>query len=177
MKTALGFIGIIMTMWVSTASAQENSRPSPEPLDGLNACRAIPAETERLRCFDREVALLDEAARSRNVVIIDRAGVRAAQRSLFGLRLPSLRLFGSRNERPADEPEFTSIETTVKRAERSGTGWLFTLEDDARWVQTDSIQLASDPRAGTPIRIREGALGSYRANVGNAPAIRVRRIN
>lgn len=177
MKTLFGLVGMIAVSWVPMAHAQDGDRPASDPLAALATCRAIADAGERLNCFDREAALLAAAVEKRDIVVVDRAGVSAARRSLFGFRLPRLRLFGNDGERRAEEPEFTEIETTITRAQRSGSGWVFTLADGAQWAQTDSIQLATEPRAGTPIRIREGALGSYRANIGRAPAIRVRRVN
>lgn len=176
MKTVVGLACFVGLTIGTPALAQDDTRPRAEPLDRVVACRSIASAEERLRCYDREVASFDDAERRKDIVVVDRAGVKAARRSLFGLRLPSLKLFGD-DENSEDAAEFTNIETTVKRAERSGNGWLLTLEDDARWVQTDSTQLASEPRAGTRVRIRQGALGSFLANIGNAPAIRMRRIN
>lgn len=155
-------------------AAQSNERP--ELLSRLVDCRRLSADAERLSCYDARVSALDEAERKREVVVVDRAQVREARRSLFGLALPKIRLFGDREGAP-EEPEFSQIETTLKSAQQLGGRWQFTLADEARWIQTDGEELARTPKPGQTIRIRRGALGSFLANVERQPAIRVKRVN
>jgi len=69
------------------------------------------------------------------------------------------------------------LETTVTSVSRSNGALLLTLQDGARWIQSDSDTLPTDPKPGDPIIIRKAAMGSYFANIGKRPAIRVRRIN
>lgn len=149
----------------------------------MMACRQLTVAADRLACFDRESERLDTAERSRDVVIVDREQVRAARRSLFGLTLPSLALFGG--DRPAttadgrtEALESDQVETTIQAASQMATGrWVIVLADGARWVQTDERRLSADPRPGQPIRIRRAAMGSFLANVNRQIAIRVRREN
>lgn len=161
---------------VAPAAGAAQSGERPELLSRLVDCRSITANAERLACYDARVSALDEAERKREVVVVDRAQVREARRSLFGLTLPKIRLFGDRDDAP-EEPEFAQIETTLKEAAQAGGRWRFTLQDGANWVQTDSEELARTPRPGQAIRIRKGALGSFLANIERQPAIRVKRVN
>ncbi|PAX07189.1 hypothetical protein [Sphingomonas lenta] len=167
-------IGALALAAAGGAAAQSTERPA--LLSRLVDCRKLTADAERLRCYDAQVSALDEAERKREVVVVDRAQVREARRSLFGLTLPKIRLFGDRDDGP-EEPEFAQIETTLKDAAQAGGRWRFTLADGANWVQTDSEELARTPRPGQAIRIRKGALGSFLANVERQPAIRVKRVN
>jgi hypothetical protein len=147
----------------------------PAVLSRVVQCRSIAAEAERLACYDREVATLDRAQASGELLAMDRAQVRRTRRSLFGLTVPNLGIFGDDNE---DEEAASRIETTIRSATTDPYGkWIIELADGARWLQIDSMNLSARPRSGQPIRIRRAAMGSYLANVNNQTAIRVRRIN
>jgi hypothetical protein len=162
------------------APAADAQRPNqreerPAVLSRVVQCRAIAAEAERLACYDREVAAMDQAASAGELVAMDRNQIRRTRRSLFGLTVPNLGVFGDDNE---DEEEASRIESTIRSASMNNNGrWVIELADGARWIQADSRGLNFPPRAGQPIRIRRAAMGSYLANVNNQTAIRVRRIN
>jgi hypothetical protein len=162
----------------ASAAAAQNQRPGaerPAVLSRVVQCRTIAAEAERLACYDREVAAMDQAATTGELVAMDRQQVRRTRRSLFGLTVPNLGVFGDDNQ---DEEEASRIESTVRSASMNANGkWIIEIEDGARWIQTDSRGLNFPPRAGQKIRIRRAALGSYLANVNNQVAIRVRRLN
>lgn len=163
---------------IAGPAAAQRQRPAQEPPAALSRvvqCRTIASEPERLACYDREVAAMQAAQTSGELVAMDRSQVRRTRRSLFGLAVPNLGIFGDDND---DEEEASRIESTVRSATQNGNGkWIIELEDGARWLQTDSRNLNFPPRRGQPIRIRRAALGSYLANVNGQVAIRVRRIN
>lgn len=145
----------------------------PAALNRLTDCRAITDSAERLACFDREVAAIDAAEARKDLIVVDREQVKKARRSLFGLPLPNLGVFGDDSSDQAN----ATIEASIKRAWQAPDGkWRFELEDGARWAQIDSRNLSSDAKSGQPIKIRRAALGSYLANVNNQVAVRVRRI-
>jgi hypothetical protein len=159
----------------ATAQDRRNAsaEPPPEAFGRVVQCRSIAAADERLACFDREVAAMEAARASGQLVAIDRQQVRRTRSSLFGLSLPNLHIFSDDSD-----DEARSVETTIRSARQGPDGrWVIQLADGARWVQTDDHQFAIYPRAGQPIRIRRGAMGSYLANVNNQSAIRVRRVN
>ena len=147
----------------------------PQALSRVVQCRTIASQDERLACYDREVAAMEAAEASGQLVAMDRQQIRRTRRSLFGLSLPDLGIFGDDND---DEDEASRIESTVRSATQNANGkWIIELADGARWLQTDSRNLNFPPRPGQPIRIRRAAMGSYLANVNNQTAIRMRRIN
>ena len=167
----------LISLGAAAASAQRPraARERPEVLSRVVQCRTIASAEERLACFDREVAAMDAAASSGELVAMDRQQVRRTRRSLFGVAVPDLGIFGDDNE---DDEEASRIESTVRSASMNADGkWIVTIEDGARWMQIDTRGLNFPPRAGQPIRIRRAALGSYLANINNQVAIRVRRIN
>ena len=115
-----------------------------------------------------------EAQSKGDLVTMDRQQVRRAKRSLFGLALPDLGVFGGNDSLDGDR---TQLETTIKSARQNADGkWTFELAEGGRWIQLDSRRFIVDPKAGHPIRIRQAAMGSYLANVNKQVAIRVRRI-
>ena len=139
-------------------------------------CTTITQAAERLACYDKAVGALISAEQKREVVVIDRAQVRQTRKTLFGLNLPNLGLFGDTSDK--DGPDaVTQIESTLAKAEMTSGGWLFTLSDGARWRQTDDNILGGRPRVGNTVIIRRGALGSFKLSLAGQPAIKVRREN
>lgn len=170
----LCLFAVLLTAAATPAFAQETPRERPEALSRVINCRAIQPAEERLACYDREVAAFDTAESTNQVVVMDRQQVRRTRRTLFGLVLPDLGVFGDNNADP--EEAVAQIEATIQSASQNALGkWVITLEDGARWLQSDSRNLARNPRGGMTIRIRRAAMGSYLANIDGQIAIRVRR--
>jgi hypothetical protein len=159
---------------LSSAAAPPAKRERPPIITRLVDCRAIASAAERLACYDREVAAVDQAVASDTLMVMDRQQVRKTRASLFGLTLPNLGIF---SDGEGDEEGIARIETTIKRVSTNPNGqWILELADGARWMQIDSRTMGADPRANDKIVIRKAAMGSYLANIGRATAIRVRRI-
>jgi hypothetical protein len=163
----------ILCMEAAAVSAQSSSSKRPEALNRLTACRTVAGAAERLSCYDREVAAIDRAEALKEIVVVDRQQIQRTRRSLFGLSLPDLNIFGNDD---GDEQAVAELQSTIRSASQSPHGkWALTLQDGARWVQIDSKDLARDPRPGQPIRIKRAAMGSYLANIDGQVAIRVQR--
>lgn len=161
------------------AAAQPKNEPAPLPQTAMQviACRAIQPAAERLACFDREVAAFEAAAAARELMVYDREQVRKTRRTLFGIPLPDLNIFGDGEAGGEGDEGFSQIESTLRSVRQDGRGrYLFMLEDGARWAQIDTRELSATPREGQKIRIRRAVMGSYLANVGSNVAIRVRRV-
>ncbi len=167
-------MGLFLLAGASAARADdpdEATQARPPVVAAVLACRALTDPTARLACFDREAGTLDTALTNGDVVAADRTEVRRANRSLFGLSLPRIRIFGSHDD------EVTTIEGDVQSIARGGDGRaVFTLTDGARWMQTDDHTLVG-VRAGTHVTIRRGALGSFFAAFRGSSSVRVRRVN
>jgi len=175
LRIALAAAALFSVAASASAQRPNPAQERPEVLSRVVQCRTIASAEERLACFDREVAAMDVAASSGELVAMDRQQVRRTRRSLFGMAVPNLGVFGDDN---ADDEEATRLESTVRSASMNASGkWVITIEDGARWLQIDSRGLNFPPRAGQPIRIRRASLGSYFVNVNNQTAIRMRRIN
>ena len=171
MVLAVTLAGTATAVWAK--DREKDPPPQPEAYRTLVACRGVTAAAERLACYDREVAAVEQATAAGEIVMTDKATMRETRRGLFGFRLPSLNIFGGGD----DEDDFKEVETTIAGVSRFGYGsWRLTLADGAVWEQTDSQVLVIDPRSGHKIRIKQAALGTFMANVDGQRAIRMRRV-
>ena len=142
---------------------------TPSVFQAVIDCKAVTDSAARLTCYDRAVSALTVAREANELVVTDRATVREAKKGLFGLALPSLKLFGD-----AKDEEVTEIESKIAAIRMTGDGFpTFILEDGARWKQTDGRN--TYPKPGQVIRIRKAALGSYMASINDQPGVRVVR--
>ena len=172
---------IAAVMLIVTASGLAQAQPAAAPATSddeqpvvireVLACRAIEEAVARLNCFDTQTARFDEAVRTGEVVTADREEVRRTNRSLFGLQLPRIRIFGS------DDDEVTEIQGEIRSLGQNQDGKVIvTLTDDARWVQTDNRPVIG-VRVGMQVTIRRAALGSFFLQFPNGASVRARRIN
>jgi hypothetical protein len=180
MKTSVCIVALVgLTLSPPIASARDQVEQRPDVFQKLIDCRKITDATARLACFDAQVANLDDAESRSEVVIVDKAQVKKAKRSLFGLTLPNLRILGDKeaDKGIAASKDDDVIETTVKSSYVNNVGKLtITIDDGAKWVQIDTREVRT-PKAGQPVRIRKAALGSFFANINGQTAIRMRREN
>lgn len=144
----------------------------PPQLQRLLACRSMGDGAARLACFDREAGAAAQGFASGDLVATDRERIRSTKRSLFGLPLPNLGLFGD------DGNDVKQVEGVLESTgyNRDG-GYTFRLADGARWSQTDSKPFAITPRHGDKVVIKRGTMGSYFLTVGHQPGVKVQRVN
>jgi hypothetical protein len=161
-------------VWAKGPPRRPQQRP--EAFEALVRCRALTDDKARLQCFDAAARALEEAANSKELVVIDRKQIRETKRTLFGLDLPRLGIFGGGDGDEPQEEEITQIESTVAGAVEDGNGrWIVKLADGGTWAQTDNNPMALRPRAGQKVKIRKAALGSYVMNVNGQPGVKVKR--
>lgn len=169
--------GAAVALLSSTATwaqrAGETAGPSaPAVYEAVLACGAIEEGARRLECFDRSVAALKAATTARQVVVVDRTTIREARRGLFGLKLPTLKLFGGDN----DADEVRSIDSTITGVRTAPDGMpVFVLADGSRWKQTVGRNVFG--RAGQPIHIKRSAMGGFMANVNKQSGVNVIRLS
>lgn len=170
---ALGLSAMVWAALAASAAAQPTP-PRAAALDQLAACRAIADGAQRLACYDTAATALDEAERTGQVVVLDREQVQETRRGLFGFELPTMAMF-NRGGQPSPEDEIDNVSFVVRAArEIRDDEWAFTMEDGSVWRQIEG-RMWGRPRPGQTAVVRRAALGSYLMNVGDAPAIRVRR--
>lgn len=165
--------GISLTMFAPTALAQNKGFDRPQLFNDLVECQTITDSAARLACYDQKVAQLDSAQKNNELLVADRAEVQEAERGVFGLQLPRIKLFGGND----DDQQITEITLTVVSAKQMGRGkWFLTLDDGATWVQTDNTTLSSYPKTGSSILIKRAAIGSFLAKVNGGRAFRIKRV-
>jgi hypothetical protein len=171
-------IALPLLLTAAPAFAAKDPPKRPEVLDKLVSCRSIPDSAARLACYDTQVERLDQAEKNAEVVVLDKAEVKKARKGLFGFTIPDLGIFGG-NKDGKDDPadEITEIESTLTSAGINRAGkWSFTIEDGARWVQTDTTSIRT-PKVGMKVKIKKAALGSFFMNIAERPGFKVRREN
>ncbi len=172
MSRTFGTMLSVLLVAVPTAAASQ-AQPVPEPVQRVFACRAITDNGKRLQCFDDQVRVLQSVQGSGELVTMSRQQVRSTRRSLFGLALPNLSVFGDNSS----DANAGVLETTIKVARQNPGGkWQFELEEGGRWVQLDTREFVIDPAPRQTIRIRRATMNSYLANVNKQTAIRIERV-
>ena len=169
--------GLLLTLTAAAlaapAAAQEGGGGN--AVDAITACRDVADSAARLACFDKAVATLAAARDKKEVFVLDRAEVQKTRRSLFGFTLPRIKLFGGGDDDDNAE-DIKEINGSVAGVSAvAGDRWTVTLDDDTRWITTESAR-GFPPRAGETVRIRRAALGSYDASFNKRRTIKVRRI-
>ncbi len=169
-------IPVVMLAAAGSSLPAAAANALPPAVSRLIDCRALADKEARLACYDTQVAALAEATAKTDIVILDRESTQKTRRSLFGLNIGALPIFGGGNK---DEQanQLTDIEATLGSARALDQGkWAFVLEDGAQWVSTEPV-IGRDPKAGETIAIRRAAMGSFIGKIGSGRAFRVRRIN
>lgn len=165
-------VAVIGLVVAAPASAQEMPKTStPKLFEEVVNCRAIQDSAQRLACYDRGVAALDTAQKSNELYVADKAAMKEARRGLFGFSLPKMKIFGDEDLGDLDE-----LETTIASVSDGQRGYVFTLPDGARWMQTDKRYM-DKPKVGAKIKIEKAMMGSYMASINNKPGVRVERLN
>lgn len=149
--------------------------PPPQVFRQVTECRSIADNGARLACYDREVAALDSAQQSRDIVIAERKDVTEVRRGLFGWAIPVGRIFGI--GKGSDGEELQEVDTTVTSVGTNRAGILrLAFKDSGTWDQVDLSDFAVSPRVGQPAKLSKGAFGSYFVSVNKQPAIKMRRV-
>lgn len=165
----IALIALPFLLLAVPAAAQDRSKHLERVVD----CRKLTDTAERLACYDKTVAELDAAEQKKDVVVVDKEQVREARRTVFGFKLPRIKLFGGGD----GEQDIEEIVSTVKTINTRSDGTVaFTIEDGARWVQTDDRTLVG-VKPGRKVTIRRAAMGSFFARFEGTIGIRVERVN
>lgn len=175
MRKVMGAVVLGAAIVAGGAAVARKQAPQerPEAFEALVKCRALTDEKARLQCYDQATAALQQAAERHDLVIVDKKQMRETRRTLFGLDIPKLKIFGGGGD---EGDEVRSIEGTVLSAYQNENGqWVVHLEDGSTWVQTDHNMIALAPRKGTKVTVVKASLGSYMMRIGKEPGVRARR--
>ncbi len=173
MKTLTFAVALAAVVSGAALAAPAPTAERAKVLQQVVDCRKVSADSDRLACYDKATAVLDEAEKKGDVVVVDKAQAQEVRRQSFGFSLPSLTIFN----RAAKDEKNDQLEATVESASENAFGrYVFHTTDGAVWVQTDG-DLPLTPKAGQPLLIYAGTLGSYFCKVNHQPAVRCRRQN
>ena len=168
----LAWIAVLGLAVAGPARAQKMPKTeTPKLFEEVVNCRTIQDSAQRLACYDRSVAALETAQKSNELYVADKAAMKEARRGLFGFSLPKMKIFGDEDLGDLDE-----LETTIAGVSTGQRGYIITLPDGARWMQTDKKYM-DRPKVGAKIKIKKAVLGSFMASINNKPGFRVERIN
>jgi hypothetical protein len=176
MRKVIGAVALAAAILGGAAAAAKKPQVTerPEAFEALLKCRGLADEKARLQCFDQAAAALEQASDRHDLVVVDRKQIRETRRTLFGLEIPRLRIFGGGGDDEGEDVK--SIESSVASATTNQQGqWIVRLEDGSTWVQTDHNTIAITPRKGTKVTVVKAALGSYMMRIGKEPGLRARR--
>lgn len=172
---------VVLAAIAAPANAQEAAPTS--PLAALSQCRAIAAQADRLACFDREVAALDEAVGREDVRIVSRQDLERTRRGLFGFTFPRIGLFGggrdaSDNDQDDDLAGLETLTSTVTEVRATGPdSWLFRIADgQALWQITNAPSRLHPPQAGQPVVFQRAALGSFFIRLNGQIGVKGKRV-
>lgn len=171
----LGTPALLLALSTAAIAPAGGTQKQGDAVDAVVACRDIADTAARLACFDQHVKALAEAKQRKDIVVMDREGVRAAKRGLFGFSLPKIKLFGDGDgDSDTDIKQIDSVVTTA----RAGAGGMttFALKDGTLW-QTTEARMGFNPRSGDELTITAGSLGSYMAKIKGGRSSKVKRVN
>ncbi|MGH8290003.1 MAG: hypothetical protein ACREV7_13425 [Steroidobacteraceae bacterium] len=137
-------------------------------LGALLACRSVEASAARLACFDRESAALAAQPTA--------AGSRSLDaRETFGLAPMTV---AARAEAAAHAPKpLDSLTTRIASVTKAADGReIFTLDNHQVWVQLIANGNWLDVKAGEPVKISRGWLGSYWLRLASKRGLKVTRV-
>ncbi len=176
LKTAAALAIFVVFAGVSVRAKDKPAKTEAvraKALDDLTRCRTIADPQTRLACFDQAAGAFDEAERSGDIVVVDKAQAREVKRQAFGLNLNNaLSIFDHGIHAEAVD----KVNLTIAQVAHTADGkWVITTSEGQVWRQIDSDPLDQDPKSGQPAEVSRGSLGSFFLKIGHDRAMRVHR--
>ena len=158
------------------AAAAPKVQPRPEIFTRLLDCRTVADSTQRLACYDQQVAAIENAAQRDEVVVLDKEELKKTRKSLFGFSLPKLPFLGGGDGKGEESPESLSLESTIAGLSSLGYGkWAIRLEDGAEWQLTEALPNRT-PKTGMKVEIKRAAMGSFMLSINDWHPVRAKRV-
>lgn len=159
------FIPVSILMTAPSMATAQNTAEENSPLAKLYSCAAIQSNTDRLACFDANVAVIQGKEENREIVAIDAASVKKIKREAFGFSLPSLPKLGLPKAGQDDE-ETEDLTFPVKSVKKRGRAYTFHMENGQVWRQVNG-RFNYIPKGDLTATIKKGSIGSYRISISN----------
>ena len=164
MRFKILFMAFMALGFGNLAAAQDV--PTESPLNMLYQCAEITDNTERLACFDNNVASLQGKEKRKEIVAIDAEAAKKIKREAFGFSLPSLPKLGlpSFGGSGDDGPEALTLK--VKSVRKVGRIYEFRMENGQVWRQA-SGRFNYIPKGDLVATIKSASVGSYLMSLSN----------
>jgi hypothetical protein len=174
MGSAMNETRLLFAVLAGLATGPVAAKDTPEsPLvSALVACKAELDDARRLACYDRTASALADATAKGQIAVVDREDVRKTRRALFGFVMPKLPFF-SDDDSAKDTPDVIESTVVSVRAEKYG---MFTVVIDGGAIWRTSEIVRRDPKPGSTVRIKRGAVGGYFIGFDGGIAVRAARI-
>jgi hypothetical protein len=175
-KTSVAALLVTVSLTQAAAARDKAAAKAPVPAIFQNVvdCLQIDDSAQRLTCYDQNVQAMKAAQKSDQLFIASEDQIKESRRGLFGLTLPSLKIFGGAD---GDYAEVKEIEGVIASVRETAAGYIFTLADGAVWAQSENRYLGMTPKKGQKIVIRKAALGSYMGKLEGGVGFRIKRLN
>lgn len=106
--------------------------------------------------------------------MVDQEDIQNTRRTLFGISLPRVKLFGDADDGTPQIKEVTAVIRSTSEGEAGRI--VFTLEDGAVWAQTDDYPVFRFVKPGQKVTIKRGSFGSYFADFASTVTVRAKRL-
>lgn len=162
----------IMLVPANLAAQESETGPTSDYLERLESCQQIALDSERLACFDAAVGNIVTASEAGEVQVIDQETARATRRSLFGLSLPDLGIFGEDDDDDDDELFSTTI-VSYRQFDRSGIR--FTTAENAVW-QMRNVPRRLRIKEGDEVEFKKASFGTYYIRINGQLGVKGKRV-
>ncbi|MGJ8563585.1 MAG: hypothetical protein ACSHXY_08530 [Alphaproteobacteria bacterium] len=155
------FMGVCETAFANDKDAPDTA----SPLGILYECALISGDTERLACFDSNVAALQVKEEKKEIVALDAASAKTIKREAFGFSLPSLPKLGLPSLSSSDDaPDALTFD--VKSVKKKGRNYVFYMKNGQVWEQANGT-FNYIPKGDLKATIKSGSIGSFRMSLSN----------
>ena len=143
--------------------AAQDAPADPAIVERMRQCSTIAGDEARLDCFDAVSATLLADFDRGQVRLVRTEEIEKTRRDAFGFSLPTITLFGGKDEDGEKVDALDTLTSTITRVSRIGEdSWRFTIaEGDAVWEVRNAPSRFREPKVGDSVEFEKAALGSY----------------
>lgn len=167
---------LCIIVFISFLPTESFATEAESPLKPLFQCTTVIENSERLKCMDREIALLNTAQEQQKILVIDEVSAKALKKEAFGFRMPTLPKLAF-PKLGTDKSE-QKLMADVKRVYHSEGKRFIELDNEQIWEIRHGDGLM--PKGDLTVAIKPASLGSYLATISNGRRklnrLRVRRV-
>lgn len=178
LKSLAGMSLSAVAVVATPASAQDAPAADSAHVDKMRECSGIANDGARLACYDAASASLLADFDDGSVRLVRTEEIEQTRRSVFGFSLPTITLFGGKDDDGEDVEPLDTLTSTITRVSRIGEdSYRFTIEEgDAVWEVRDAPARFRMPKVGDSVEFERASLGSYWVRVNGAMGAKGKRV-